>query len=121
MIQKSRTNRTTLARNKQLVAAHARATEMVERMLAIMEQVLEGPNPEAEKEWIRMFGTKQSMVVNLQKLVSMMQMLSKMEIDAAAHVASEEATLSDADAKIYDAWVDDREAMPTPLIEGEVN
>lgn len=50
--------------------ASARAHGLIEAMLKEMQQGIENPDYCASEHWERLFGPKQSMVVNLQKLVA---------------------------------------------------
>lgn len=63
---------------------------LVEVLLEVMEQGIRAPDSERSEQWERLFGTKDSAVVNLQKLV---QLLAELQ-------AQSGSTLDDAHALV---------------------
>lgn len=60
-----------------LTRASKRATSLIEAMLREMQGGLRNPEKLKSAEWSRLFGNRQSMVANLQKLVQSLAALSE--------------------------------------------
>ncbi len=69
-----------------------RARKLVESMLTAMEEGLSGE--ESSKEWKRLFGSKDSAVVSLQKLVQVIGVLSN-QVDAMVVVPKDDVVEHD--------------------------
>ena len=50
----------------------ARTCMLVEILIGVMEQEITAPHSEHSEQWLRLFGAKDSAVVNLQKLVQLL-------------------------------------------------
>jgi hypothetical protein len=96
-----------------LTRANKRASLLIEAMLHEMQRGLRNPKKLESVEWTRLFGDKQSMVGNLQKLVQSLAALSdpRGRKTSGASTHPEDAAMSMQDMQIL-AWMeeDEREA-----------
>lgn len=84
-----------------------RAQRLIEAMLKEMQRAIRDPARFESPEWERMFGNKQSVVVNLQKLV---QTMAALPIETAANEESAQpkqamAELSPEEMRLLSEWV----------------
>lgn len=90
--------------------ASARAKSLIDAMLREMQLGLKHPDRLQSEAWITLFGAKQSMVVNLQKLV---QALGALPADTAhentAKERDQEVPLSSEEMVLLTQWLNERE------------
>ena len=93
-----------------LARASKRANALIEAMLKEMQMGLKDPERLDSPDWARLFGAKQSMVVNLQKLVQALASLplEPPKVDRAMDV-NQEAPLSKEEMGLLTQWLADRE------------
>ena len=93
-----------------LVRASRRANALIDAMLREMQLGLKEPERIATPEWECLFGTKQSMVMNLQKLVQALGSLpSKTPTPDSSMPADREVSLSAEEMKLLTQWLSDRD------------
>lgn len=92
--------------------ASKRANALIEAMLKEMQRGLRDPHHLDSPEWERLFGAKQSMVVNLQKLVQALASLPEAEAGQAGRTGKPEPvdTLSAEEMRLLTQWIAEREA-----------
>ena len=94
------------------VRATRRAEKIIERLLKEMELFLKTPEQRTPAEWERLFGSKPSMVANLQKLVSALSALpvekgAKAQKKERAAVGTATATLTVEEMQLLADWLRD--------------
>ena len=95
-----------------LSRANARAFTWIETMLLEMQRGLRDPQRLESKEWIRLFGAKQSAVANLQKLVQSLATLnaSRAKKPSAEGDYPEDAAIHSPEMQSLSAWLNDNGA-----------
>ena len=88
--------------------ASRRARQLIERLFVEMQQGLQDPSYCTSESWDLLFGSKQSMVTNLQKLVAALVALPD-EAGAVSDAgkASDTLQFSEADMALLRAWIED--------------
>lgn len=89
-----------------LTPAWAHASELVRRLILLMEQGID-PATEIPEHWERIFGTKESAVGNLQKLVSVLANIAQHMQQPEAMQQQDEAPLSKDDYAMLMRWLED--------------
>ncbi len=93
-----------------LTRASKRAGTLIEAMLREMQHGLKQPAKLGSKEWICLFGDKQSMVLNLQKLVQSLASLSESRTNPSNGLNHpEEDMMNLQDIQILSAWAEEEE------------
>ena len=85
-----------------------RARSLIEAMLQEMELGLVDPHYRMTDEWERLFGAKQSMVVNLQKLVAALAAVPNYELPKAVpeeQAEARDAPITPAEMEMLKAWI----------------
>ena len=86
--------------------APKRARQLIEQMLKEMQLGLKDTSYRMSDEWASLFGAKQSMVVNLQKLVATLAALPDESISGEkADPAAEEPALQAEEIAMFKAWL----------------
>ncbi len=102
-----------MKRSPDAVRASARAVKrahaLIDAMLKEMQRGLRQPEMLANPEWERLFGSKQSMVVNLQKLVQALAALPAIEDEKGKTKSSSEGVeaLSAEEMRLLTQWLAD--------------
>lgn len=81
-----------------------RTRQLVEVLLQVMEQEIRAADGPRSEQWVRLFGSKDSAVVNLQKLV---QLLAELQGNVPQSTASTQALPEDADMELLRQWLQD--------------
>lgn len=104
-------NRTRSTSTPALTRATKRASILIEAMLQEMQRGLRNPKKLESEEWSRLFGDKQSMVGNLQKLVQSLAALSEPrgKKPSAAMGHPEGGEMNRHDMQILSAWMEEDE------------
>lgn len=84
-----------------------RTRQLVEVLLHVMEREIQSDEPERSEQWLRLFGAKDSAVVNLQKLV---QLLAELQHGQPMPNISDAAVMDDEEMKLLRAWLADASA-----------
>lgn len=84
-----------------------RTRQLVEVLLHVMEREIQSDEPERSEQWLRLFGAKDSAVVNLQKLV---QLLAELQHGQPMPSISDAAVMDDEEMKLLRAWLADASA-----------
>lgn len=92
---------------KDLDAAWQHASSLARRLMLLMSDRVEDVDA-SDAHWERVFGTKESAVVNLQKLVGVLASISQHIASAAEHDshAVEGGTLSQEDYRMLMRWIE---------------
>lgn len=85
-----------------------RTRQLVEVLLQVMEREIQSDEPERSEQWLRLFGAKDSAVVNLQKLV---QLLAELQQGQPVPSISDTAAMDDEEMKLLRAWLADASAV----------
>lgn len=85
--------------------AARRARTLIELMMKEMYAGLADPDRLADAQWDKLFGAKQSMIANLQKLVATLNDLAEMEVETVKTARPE--PLTPADVALLTAWIND--------------
>lgn len=85
--------------------AAASAERLIEAMLLAMQQAIEKPGTHQDESWQVLFGSKESMVANLQKLVATLAALPPAEGDTHEAEPHPQGALSAEDIAILKAWL----------------
>lgn len=90
----------------------ARTQMLVEILLKVMEKEIRArkSKPERSEQWIKLFGPKDSAVVNLQKLVQLLAELQMQSQPAHDDAESEMARVSEEELAILSAWLKETSA-----------
>ena len=84
----------------------ARAKQLVEALLKEMQQGVRDPHYRESEDWVKLFGSKDSLVMNLQKLVATLAALPDDEVVVKPHQAATEA-ISQAEMALLKAWMEE--------------
>jgi hypothetical protein len=84
-----------------------RANRLIESILKEMQQALRDPQRCARPEWEMLFGSKQSMVVNLQKLVQALAVIPISELSKPSEkgASQEVPELTKQEIELLAAWL----------------
>lgn len=83
-----------------------RAHSIIDTMLKEMQEGLKDPARMDDPEWTQLFGAKQSIVGNIQKLVQTLALLpDAQEENSAADSGQEVLTLTNEEAQLLVAWL----------------
>lgn len=90
--------------------AAKRAQSLVDAMLKEMQLGIKHPERLHSEAWITLFGAKQSMVVNLQKLVQALGALPNERVtDSNASDRNQEVALSSEEMTLLTQWLNERD------------
>lgn len=81
-----------------------RTRQLVEVLLQVMEQEIRAADGPRSEQWVRLFGSKDSAVVNLQKLV---QLLAELQGNVPQPPESATPLPEDADMELLRRWLQD--------------
>ena len=92
-----------------MARAAKRAGTLIEAMLKEMQRGMRHPHVLESPEWERVFGSKQSAVANLQKLVQALAVLPAFAAHPSNTAGADqpETTLSDEEMQLLAAWLAD--------------
>ncbi|MFM9889756.1 MAG: hypothetical protein ACKVOE_03795 [Rickettsiales bacterium] len=104
----ARTKRLPPKADAAMASACTRATRLVELLLRELEEGLNDASEKPSPQWRRLFGSTQSAVVNLQKLVAALGALPVVT-EANAEVAPREEPMSREELALLKAWLNEQE------------
>ncbi len=102
---KSTRKATPRAKNPGTLRASKKARLIIELMLKEMREGMKDPSHLTSDEWERLFGTKQSMVANLQKLVQALAALPEDEMEAQVSKSEALPPMTREEVQIIKGWL----------------
>ena len=82
-----------------------RAKQLVEALLKEMQQGVRNPQYRESEDWEKLFGSKDSLVMNLQKLVATLAALPEDEVNGLGRATTE--SISSAERVLLKAWLEE--------------
>lgn len=88
-----------------MARACTRATRLIEMLLCALEEGLSDDAEKPSPQWRRLFGSTQSAVVNLQKLVAALGALPVVKTELSTEAAPPEVPMSKAELAMLKDWL----------------